>query len=74
MKVRLIKDRRYFKKDYKKGGSILFKPGQVISKDDIVDLQVTGKINGNSIVSFEYNGHEFYFLGDEIKDNYYFVS
>ena len=73
MKVRLIKDRRYFKKDFRKG-KILFRVGQVIPKDGIVDLQVTGEINGNSIVSFEYKGKEFYFLGDEIKDSYYFVS
>ena len=72
MRICLLEDRRYFKKD-KRSGSLVSQVGQIIPKNDIVDTQVTGEIGGNSIVCFKYKGNEFYFLADELKGRYYYV-
>ena len=72
MLIRLLEDRRYFKRD-KRSDTLVCRPGQVVLKDEIVDIQVTEEVSGNSIVCFEYKGNEFYFLVDELKGRYYYV-
>ena len=69
MKVEVIKDLRFLKRD--ENDQLVCREDQVIKKGQVVNLE------GSSVddtISFEFNGQTLFFLASEIKDSYVFLQ
>ena len=72
MRVRLIKDVRYFKKEKDR---LVWKKGQIIERNKIIDLQTVSNLTENwscGVLPFNEGSKNktFFFLRDEIRDSY----
>ena len=72
MTVTLINNVRYFKKNFL--GQLIWKKGQVIKTNEVVELLLEEYKGAPGIIPFKYNKVEYYFLRMELKDKFQFKN